>query len=129
MNVAINTARVQAFNNPPAVTGYLLRIFSGPPTNNTLVRSVTVTLDQARSPVTVTMSAPGTYSVGVAPVGVNGRGALSPRSNYIPLAVRRRTATAGRRLAGAEQEASVAEGAPQETAAIAQPKRRSRHLL
>lgn len=122
----INTTRIVTFNNPPDVTQYRVRVFSGPPSNSALVRTVTFTADQARSVQTIVMPAAGTYSVAVRPVGVNGINGDSPRSKFVALVARR---TAGRRLVGAAQEEPLPEGTPAEAAAASHPKRRSRHLL
>ncbi len=131
MNVAINTNRVFVFSNPPAVTEYRVRIFSGPANNNTLVRQVSYTPDQAKTVQTIVMPVAGTYSVSVRPVGVNGPNADSARSNFVALFARKRSAPtlAGRRLAGSGQEERLTDGAAAEAGAAAQPKRRSRHLL
>lgn len=140
MNVNIREALViSTITNPPAVTQYRVRLYRGPATNSTLVKTVTFTPEQATTVQAInlaTLNLPaGTYSAAIQPVGVNGAGPESARSAYIAMQFRRaaaRTVRTGRRLveaqeadaqdSSADNQAGAKDGAPLK-------RHRNRHLL
>lgn len=143
MNVNIQTAPVVSeIDNPPDVTTYRVRIYKGPSTNSTLVKTVSFTAEQAQAVQPINLASygltAGTYSVAIIPSGANGNGAESAKSNYVAMQTRR-TATArnvrpGRRLAEAQQEAGQPQHTSSRTAAQTEDdalrkRHRNRHLL
>ncbi len=143
MSVTVNrTLTTAGINNPPTVNSYIVRIFRGTGASPAYLRNVTFTAAQAASAQSITLTADGanTYSVSVVPVGVNGQGTESQRSNSVTLSrrtVNPRTTvprTAGRKLAGVEGEAPAeritqAAAAQEPESGKSHAKRRSRHLL
>lgn len=142
LNVNIKRALVLTeITNPPDVTVYRVRIYSGPATNSTFVKVVQFTADQATTiqPINMaTLGLPaGTYSVATQPLGVNGAGPESARSNYVTMQARR-SATRGVRPGRRLVEDHDGEGQPTHTRADrhamagAPPlhqRHRNRHLL
>ncbi|PRW20837.1 Ig-like domain repeat [Chlorella sorokiniana] len=138
MNVNIRTGLVTtAINNPPAVTGYLVRIYRGPATNSTAVKTLSYTPDQAKTVQAVNLATlglqAGTYSVSTFPVGANGAGAESARSNYVAMQTRRSVRPV-RRMAETQQ--SISQAQPQRAGTqgdardeVLRKRHRNRHLL
>jgi len=127
--------------NPPAVTTYRVRLYSGPATNSVFVKYVQFTTDQAKTvqPINLaTLGLPaGTYSAGVMALGEHGWGVESARSNYVAVQARRsaaRTVRPGRLLSEAQDTSAPPKGAraPAHTDASDEAlhnRHRNRHLL
>lgn len=140
LNVNIRTGLVLTeITNPPAVTGYRVRIYSGPTTNSLLVKMVQFTVEQAAAVQKLnlaTLGLPaGTYSVGIIPVGEHGTGPESPRSNYVAVQARRSAGTRATRPGRLLAEVRDAVGQPKQTSTFADgddalhKRHRNRHLL
>lgn len=144
LNVNIRAGLVLTeITNPPAVTTYRVRLYSGPATGNTFVKYVQFTADQAKTvqPINLaTLGLPaGTYSAGVMALGEHGWSAESARSNYVLVQARRsaaRTVRPGRLLSEAQDagaqaplKAAPASGHTDARDEAMHKRHRNRHLL